>query len=222
MNEIFSATAPCWPTGRPHWTRSADHSRAIFRHHFAADAQLAGMARRPVFRVLSAIRRPSPSRPSRFSTGTRTWWKRVTPFSRPFRPMKSLRFSTVTPSESVSTTNAVIPPLAPSCGGTWAITTTSSATTPFVVQSLTPSRVYADPSSVGTAVLPSRAGSEPTSGSVSRNAVTAPFAQRGRNRCFWSSVPNAFTGSGTPIDWCADSSAPMVGWIEPASISALP
>ena len=115
-----------------------------------------------MFRVVSAILRPSPSRPSRFSTGTRTWWKRVTPFSRPFRPMKSLRFSTVTPSESVSTTNAVIPPLAPSCGGTWAITTTSSATTPLVVHSFTPSRVYAEPSSVGTAVLaePGRVGAD--------------------------------------------------------------
>ena len=124
--------------------------------------------------VLSAILRPSPSRPIRFSTGTRTWWNRVTPFSRPLRPMNWLRFSTVMPSESVSTTNAVMPPLPPSCGGTWAITTTSSATTPLVVHSLTPSRMYAAPSSVGTAVLSSRAGSEPTSGSVSRNAVTAP------------------------------------------------
>ena len=78
------------------------------------------------------------------------------------------------------------------------------------------------PSLVGVAVLDSRAGSDPTSGSVSRKAVTAPAAQRGRNPCFCSVVPNIFTGSGTPIDWCADSSAPMLGWTEPTSISARP
>ena len=52
-----------------------------------------------------------------------------------------------------------------------------------------------------------RAGSEPTSSSVSANAEMAPFASRGRKRFFCSSVPNIFTGPGTPIDWCADSSA---------------
>ena len=200
MNESFSATAAWAPIGRPHWTRSTDHSRAIFRHHFAAAVVVAGMDSRPVFSVVSAIRRPSPSRPSRFSTGTRTWWKRVTPFSIPRSPMKALRFSTVIPGASASTTNALMPPRWPSCSGTRAITTTSSAMTPFVVQSFTPSRRYAVPSSLGIAVDASRAGSEPTSGSVSRNAVTAPAAQRGRNRCFCSSVPNIFTGSGTPID----------------------
>jgi hypothetical protein len=50
----------------------------------------------------------------------------------------------------------------------------------------------------------------------------APPAQRGRYSRFCSSVPNFFTGSGTPIDWCAESSAPSVGCTEPASISARP
>ena len=76
------------------------------------------------------------------------------------------------------------------------------------------------PSSVGSAVVASRAGSEPTSGSVSRNAETSPAASRGRKRCFCSSVPNIFSGCGTPIDWCAESSAPIAGLTEPASISA--
>ena len=106
--------------------------------------------------------------------------------------------------------------------GTTAITTTSSAITPLVVHSFTPSRTYASPSSVGTAVLPIRAGSLPTSGSVSRNAVMAPAAQRGRYSCFCSGVPNTLTGSGTPMDWCAESSAPRLGWTEPSSASARP
>ena len=54
--------------------------------------------------------------------------------------MKALRFSTVTPSEAVSTTKAVMPPLCPSDFGTRAITTSRSAMTPLVVQSFTPSR----------------------------------------------------------------------------------
>ena len=78
------------------------------------------------------------------------------------------------------------------------------------------------PSAVGMAVVASRAGSDPTSGSVSRNAEMAPAAQRGRNASFCSEVPTSLTGSGTPIDWWADSSAPMLGWAELASISALP
>ena len=76
------------------------------------------------------------------------------------------------------------------------------------------------PSAVGSAVVASRAGSEPTSGSVSRNAETSPAASRGRNRSFCSGVPNIFSGCGTPIDWCAESSALTAGFTEPTSISA--
>jgi hypothetical protein len=115
-----------------------------------------------------------------------------------------------------------MPPLPPAWAGTRAITTTSSAITPLVVHSLTPSSRYADPSSVSVAVAPIRAGSEPTSGSVSRNAVMAPFAHRGSHCCFCSSVPNIRTGSGTPIDWCADTSAPTLGCTDPTSMRALP
>jgi hypothetical protein len=46
-------------------------------------------------------------------------------------------------------------------------------------------------------------------------------AQRGRNLCFCSSVPNSLMGCGTPIDWCADSSVATAGLADPASISAL-
>ena len=58
MNAIFCATASCLPTGWPHWTRSADHSRAIFVASFAVPRQIAGSARRPVFSVVSAIFSP--------------------------------------------------------------------------------------------------------------------------------------------------------------------
>ena len=100
------------------------------------------------------------------------------------------------------------------------MTTRRSATTPLVVHSLTPFSVYSEPSSDGTAVVPRRAGSDPTSGSVSRNALISPRAQRGRKRCFCSSVPNSASGWGTPIDWCADSRAPTAGETELTIISA--
>ncbi len=139
MKAILAPTASCSPIGLPHWTRSADHSRAIFTAHLLPPAQIAGIDSRPVLRVVSAIFSPAPSAPMRFSTGTRTWWKWVTPFSIPFRPMKPLRFSTVIPGVPASTTKALMPPRAPSCGGTFAITTSSSAIGPLVDQSFVPS-----------------------------------------------------------------------------------
>jgi hypothetical protein len=53
--------------------------------------------------------------------------------------MKELRFSTVMPSASISTMNAVIPPRSAPCGGTFAITTLSSAIGPFVDHRFSPS-----------------------------------------------------------------------------------
>jgi len=156
----------------------------------------------------------------RSAAGTRTWSNLVSPFSRPRRPMNAFRRSTVIPGAVASTTNAVIPPRCPSPFGTLAITTSRSATTPFVVQSFSPSSTYSDPSADGVAVVVSRAGSEPTSGSVSRNALISPRAHRGRYRCFCSSVPNIASGCGTPMDWCADSIAASAGQTDPTIISA--
>jgi hypothetical protein len=129
------------PTGPPPpCSRSAAHSRATFVDHFATPAQIAGSASRPVFSVLSAIFSPCPSRPMTFPAGTKTSSKRVTEFSIPRRPMNALRCSTVTPGLSYGTMNAVMPPRRPSDGGTCAITTTRSATAPFVAHSLRPDR----------------------------------------------------------------------------------
>ena len=156
---------------------------------------------------MSASFKPLPSPQSRFSFGTRTFVKRMTPFSMPRMPMNSSRCGTSTPAQLVSTMNAVIGPGLPSRPGVRAITTISSAIGPFVIHSFSPFRIQAEPSLVGVAVVVMRAGSEPTSISVSANAVIAPLAQRGRKRCFCSGVPNILTGPGTPIDWCAESSA---------------
>jgi len=136
-----------------------------------------------------------------FSRGTRTLLKRTTPFSIPRSPMNWQRCTTSTPGHELSTMKAVIPcrPL-PSRAGVRAMTTSSSAIGPLVHQSFSPLRMNALPSSVGSAVALIRAGSLPTSGSVSANAVIAPRAIRGRYFFFCSSVPNSFRGWGTPID----------------------
>ena len=138
MNASFCATASCLPIGLPHCTRSVDHSRAILVAHFDAPTAIAISASRPVFRVVSAILSPSPSRAIRFSSGTNTSLRIVTEFSIPRRPMNALRCRTVTPSLLYGSTNALIPPRWPSLLGTFAITTTMSATVPFVAHSLRP------------------------------------------------------------------------------------
>lgn len=140
MKEIFAPTASWRATALPHCSRTPAHSRAIFSDHLPTPTHMAGSESRPVFSVVRAILRPAPSGPIRFAAGTRTWWKRVRPFSMPRSPMKALRCSTVMPGESASTTKAVMPPLCPSEAGTRAMTTSRSATTPLVVQSFTPSR----------------------------------------------------------------------------------
>jgi len=60
--------------------------------------------------------------------------------------------------------------------GVRAITTISSATGPFVIHNFSPFRIQALPSAAGVAVVVMRAGSEPTSTSVSANAeIASPF-----------------------------------------------
>ena len=118
--------------------------------------------------------------------------------------MKRQRYSTVTPSQPVSTMNALMRWL---CGSR-AITTSSSARVPLVHQSFSP--LSTKWSSRRSAVVARLAGSEPTSDSVRAKAEMAPAAQRGRYLAFCSTVPNSLSGCGTPMDWCADSTAVML------------
>ncbi len=64
------------------------------------------------------------------------------------------------------------------------------------------------------------AGSEPTSRSVNAKALIAPAAHSGRYFSFCSSVPKAISGCGTPIDWCAESSAVILAHSWPSSMAA--
>ena len=65
-----------------------------------------------------------------------------------------------------------------------------------------------------------RAGSLPTSGSVSKNALISLVATRGKKRFFCSSVPNSLSGWGTPIDWWALSRVLRAECAEPAMLRA--
>ncbi len=102
------AIASCLPIGWPHWTRSFDQTRQTSRQRLANAAQEAGSVSRPVFKVTRASFRPRPSASRRFSRGTRTFVKRMTPFSIARSPMKWQRVTTSTPGQSRSTMNAEI------------------------------------------------------------------------------------------------------------------
>src|SRR2546430_2684840 len=210
MAPIFCAIASCLPIARPHWTRSLAHTRAISRQRLPAATDEIGSVSRPVLRVIRPSFRPLPTSHTTFSFGTRTLVKRMTPLYIAFRPMKWQRCSTFTPGQLVSTRKAVICRRSlPSTilEGVRAITTMSSARVPLVHHSFSPFRIQACPSSLGTAIVSSAAGSDPTPGSVSANAEMAPWARRGRYFFFCASVPNSLSGWGAPMDWWAESSA---------------
>ncbi len=138
ISASICATASCRPTGLPHCTRLAAKSRATFRHHLPAAAQLIGTVSRPVLSVTSASLSPRPSPHSRFSRGTRTWVNRSRAFSMPRSPMNSSRLTISIPGHEVSTMKALIGPGLPSLPGVRAITTISSAIGPFVHHSFSP------------------------------------------------------------------------------------
>ena len=179
--DSICAMASCWPIGRPHCTRDPAQSRSISREPFPVAAQNAGSASLPTLSVMSASLSPFPSPQTRFSRGTFTFVNLRMPLERARSPMKWHSCTVSTPSQAVSTTNAVIGlRLDPAGAGVLAITMMISARGPFVVQSFSPFRIQWLPSSESSAVVDMLAGSEPTSGSVSANADSAPFASRGR------------------------------------------
>ena len=145
----FCATASCLPIGAPHCTRSFAQVRDACSSALLPPAQLAGSVSRPVLSVISASLSPLPSPHRMFSRGTRTFVKRMTPFSIALSPMKRQRCTTSTPGWLASTMNAVIClRLLPftTASGVRAITRNSSARVPFVHQSFSPLRMNSLPS----------------------------------------------------------------------------
>ena len=145
-----------------------------------------------------------------FSAGTRTFLNVTEPLAMPRSPMNVERRTRSTPGHAVSTTKheicGIFLPFGSTLSGVRASTAISVVfgSVTFVHHCLSPFRMNALPSSVGVATVLMRAGSEPTSGSVSANAEISPCASRGRYLRFCSSVPNSRSGCGTPMLWCAD------------------
>ena len=111
-------------------------------HHLPAAAHVMGMVSRPVLRVVRASLRPFPSERIRFSFGTRTFLKVISPFSIPRSPMNSSRCSFSTPSHEFSTMKALMGRRDfPSGAGVRAMTTMTSATGALVHQSFSPFRM---------------------------------------------------------------------------------
>ena len=213
MSAIWCAIASCLPTGRPHCTRSLAQVRQISRQSLAVPTEPLGIDSRPSFKVVRAIFSPRPSSPIRFSAGTRTFLKLITALASARRPMKWQRCSTLTPGQPVSTTKALIFFVFGSTRhhhqqlGDGAV----GAPELLAVEDVVSRRAFF------SAVVCTRAGSEPTCGSVSAKAEMSPAAQRGRYFFFRASEPNSLSGCGTPIDWWADSSAERLPSIEPSS-----
>ena len=90
-----------------------------------------------MLRVVSAILRPRPSLPIRFSAGTATLVKRMAALASARRPMNRQRCVTSTPGQPASTTKALMA----SVRGLRAITTRNSAMVPLVHQSFSPLRM---------------------------------------------------------------------------------
>ena len=97
----------CRPAG-PTAGASMVHQRASSTSAMPPPIAAAGMPRRPTLSVASAIFRPSPGLPIRFSAGTLTSLNVTTPFAMPRRPMKRERRTRSTPGQAVSTTKQEI------------------------------------------------------------------------------------------------------------------
>ena len=217
MKEIFSATASCSPTGLPHCTRSADHSRAIF------SAPLAGG------RAHRRDRQPP---------GVERGQRDLETLALLAEPVLDRHPHLVEAGDAVLDAlqaHEVVAVLDRDARGVGLDDERGDAAAAAVVlghlrhhdEQLGDHAVGGpelDPvEQVRRAVLgrrrracPSRAGSEPTSGSVSRNARDRALRRSAAGTA--ASAPRCRTSSpapGTPIDWCADSSAPMLGCTEP-------
>ena len=177
----------------------------ISRHCLAMPAHAAGSVRRPVLSVTSAILRPLPSSPIRFSRGTRTSLKLIDAVGERLQAH-----------EAAAVLDLHARPVGLDDEGADLLGLAGRAPSRPAARRACRSCTRASRRS-GRRCRPSRsavverlAGSEPTCGSVSANAEIAPAAQRGRYFFFCSGVPKSLSGCGTPIDWCAESSALML------------
>ncbi len=143
--------------------------------------------------VFIAILKPSPSSPSRYSTGTRTSWNASAEVSVARCPILSRCFSTVTPGNEVGTMNAVSPRW-PWLLSVEAKTTSHSALPAFVMNIFEPLMTYSSPSWTAVVWMPET--SEPAFGSLSPKEQRIGLSiSGGSHSCFCSSLPAIITGA---------------------------
>ena len=213
MKAIFAATASCSPTGRPHCTASVDHSRAIFEAPLAGAGAHGGQRQPPGVQGGQGDLQAWPSRPIRFVGGHADLVEPGHAVLDAAQAHEGVAVLDGDARESASTTNAEMPPLCPSpLGhprhhdeqvGDHAV----GGPQLDAVEHVGRSRPRSEPRSCR-----SRAGSEPTSGSVSRNALISLRAQRGRNLRFCSAVPNSFSGSARRSTGAPTAARRAPGW----------
>ena len=140
-----------------------------------------------------AILKPSPSPPTRFSSGTHAFSNSSCPVGEPRIPILCSSRPTWNPGASASTTKHEIPRV-PAFGSVTANTVYASATPALVIQFFTP--LSFQPPSTRSAVVRIAPGSDPASGSDNPNAaIHSPLANRGSTRPRNSSPPASLTGS---------------------------
>ena len=117
--------------------------------------------------------------------------------------MKCSRVTTSTPGQFISTMNAVIV-----LGPVRAITTITSATVPLVHQSFSPLRIQWVPSSLSTGGGREAGRIAADAGLGERERGDRALARAGAGTSASApSVPKSLSGTGTPIDWLAETSA---------------
>ena len=192
MSAIMNATAWCMAIGTPNWTRSFEYSLAnsnAARAIPTASAETPGRVRSS---VIIASLKPWFSSPSRLPAGTSTSSNEISAVSEARWPSLSSFLSTVTPSASRGTTNALIPRW-PASGSVFAYTVYHDAWLPLVMKHLEPEITHLSPCLTARVFIPPT--SEPASGSVRQNEASfGSSVSIVRYFFFTSSEPPRMTG----------------------------
>ncbi len=178
--------------GLPKAWRSFAYASESSRQARAMPTACAAIPIRPPSSVESAILKPWPTSPRRWSSSTRTFSKTSCAVSEPLMPSFCSTRPTVRPGEGLPTMNAVIP-LCRDPGSVCANATITSADTPFVMKFFVPFSTQRPPSRF--AVIWSPAASDPDAGSESAKHPSMSPRDIGRShRSCCAAVPKCRIG----------------------------
>mmetsp|Transcript_14366 Transcript_14366/g.27140 ORF Transcript_14366/g.27140 Transcript_14366/m.27140 type:complete len:205 (-) Transcript_14366:567-1181(-) len=188
-----SRNCRCWlaARGRPNWWRSLMYARAWSKQAAAPPTLVVPMEMRPPSRPRMAILNPSPSAPSRFSSGTNASSSTTVVVGWLRQPSFRSLAPKLRPSVPRSTRKAVTPSGPPPAGPVRAITIYKSVAPPPLMNTFSPFSLYPPPPGQRSARVRREPASEPALASVRQYDPRASIVQSfGRKRLFCSSVPN--------------------------------